>query len=164
MQLIRLLLLVVITSVSQFCAAQTDSVLQTLNQLPEKYIDQVAAKISIVDKKLSKQTLKALKKFEKQEARLQRKFPAKDSSSTQNTFEYSAQKIQQLTTAFSNMPDKAIDKFSGEYNAYLDTLKTTFKFLQQKGEKVINQSKAITDKLNGATSKLNVLQGKLQKN
>jgi hypothetical protein len=60
------------------------------------------------------------------------------------------------------MPDKAINKLQDEYNAYLDTLKTTFKFLQQKGG-TIGKSKELQDKLAQATSRLNILEGKLQK-
>jgi hypothetical protein len=145
------------------CKAQGDSTSQYKHQLPEKYIDQVTGKINSVDKKLSKQTLKALRKFEKLEAKLQRKIAVKDSTHSEQTLDYDPQKIKQLTAEFNNMPDKAINKLNGEYNAYLDTLKTSFKFLQQKGGKVISQSKAVTDKLKNATSKLNVLEGKLQK-
>ncbi len=163
MSLSRLFIFSLAICSSYISRAQTDSVQNTQLTLPEKYIDQVTGKISTVDKKISKQTLKALKKFEKLEARLKRKLNKKDSSGTIEQFEYSTQKIQQLTTEFTNMPDKAITKFTGEYNACLDTLKTTFKFLQQKSQTVINQSKAVTDKLSSATSKLNVLEGKMLK-
>jgi hypothetical protein len=160
---IRLLSVLLLTLTSYYCEAQTDSVLQSVQEIPSKYVDQVADKITTVDKKLSKQTLKALKRFEKLEARLKRRVVNKDSSDIQNGFDLSSQKLQRLTTEFSSMPDKAVDKLTGEYNAYLDTLKTSFKYLQQKGEKVISQSKEIKDKLSSATSKLNILQGKLQK-
>jgi hypothetical protein len=143
--------------------AQTDTLLQAPRQLPSNYLDQVSNKISSADKKISRQTVKALRKFEKLEARLRKKIPAKDAATAKDAFDYSAQKIQELTTEFNNMPYKAITKLTGEYNAYIDTLKTSFKFLQQKGEKIINQSKKVTDKLSNASSKLNVLEGKMLK-
>ncbi len=163
MGIIRLVTLLLLLFSSLCGKAQTDTALLVPGQLPANYLNQVSNKISSVDKKLSRQTLKALKKFEKLEARLRKKLPPKDSLSTKGAFDYSAQKIQELTAEFNNMPDKAITKLSGEYNAYIDTLKTSFKFLQQKAEKVINQSKKVTDKLSNASSKLNVLEGKMLK-
>ncbi len=143
------------------CKAQEDSLRQTLQEFPERSVSAISDKLTTIDKKLSKQTLKALRKFERQEAKLQRKLAAKDS--TLNTIKENAKKIEQLQTEFTNMPDKAINKLEGEYNAYLDTLQSTFKFLQQKGEPVLAKGKLLTNKLDAATSKLNVLQGKFQK-
>lgn len=159
----RLFILIIFLTVCCNSMAQSDTTVQSSGHIPEKYIDQVRGKISSVDKKLSRQTLKALNKFKKLEAKLKRKLADKDSVNSKTAFEYSTQKIQQLTTEFNNMPDKAISKLTGEYNAYLDTLKTSFKFLQQKGEKIVSQSKEITDKLSSASSKLNVLEGKFLK-
>lgn len=159
----RLLILMLFVFAAQCSKGQTDSMPMPSRQVSDKYLDEVSQKINSVDKKLSRQTLKALRKFEKSEARLQRKLGDVDSANSKNSFDYSKQRIQQLTAEFNAMPDKAIDKINGEYNAYIDTLKTSFKFLQQKGERAIQQSKAMTDKLKNATSKLNVLEGKLQK-
>lgn len=159
MSMKTLSILILILTASYTCEAQADTVLQ---QLPNNYLTSVTSKLTSVDKKLSKQTLKALRKFERLEAKLKRKLAAKDSTA-KTSFENSTAQLQQLATDFSNMPNKAIDKFTGEYNAYLDTLKTTFKFITEKGDKLIGKSKALTNKLSDATSKLNVLQGKFQK-
>jgi len=143
--------------------AQVDSVVQTTTEFPEKYISQVSDKVSDVDKKLTKQTQKVLEKFEKQEARILRILEKKDSTQSKDILVYSTQKIEQLQNDFINIPDKAITKFKGEYNAYIDTLKSSLKYLQEKGENLIGKSKQITDKLQLATSKINILDGKLQK-
>lgn len=142
---------------------KSDSVIQTITKLPSKYINKVENKLDEVDKKLSKKTLRALRKFEKQEKRINKLLAAKDSLAAKNVFAYSAEMIDQLVNEFQNMPDKVINKLDGEYNAYLDTLKSTFQFLKQKGDKLIGKSKVIQDKLSVATGKLNVLEGKLQK-
>jgi hypothetical protein len=160
---IRLATFLLLLFTSLCCEAQTDTFLQAPSQLPSNYLDQVSNKINSIDKKLSKQTLKALKKFERQETRLKRKLAGKDSATVKELFENSQQKLLQLKDGFVNMPDKAIDKLNDEYNAYLDTLKSTFKFLQQKSESLIEKSKMFTDKLSGTASKLNMLEGKLQK-
>jgi len=149
-------------SVSISFAQDADSVVINQN-FPEKYISKVSDKIADVDKKLSRQTQKILKTFEKQEARILKILAEKDSALSKDILTYGTQKIEQLQNDFINMPDKAITKFKGEYNAYIDTLKTSFKFLQEKGENLVGKSKQFTDKLQQATSKINVLDGKLQK-
>jgi hypothetical protein len=160
---IRFVTVLVLLFTSVYAKAQVGITLDSSGYLSPNYLEQVSNKLSSVDKKISKQTLKALKKFEKLEAQLRKKLPTKDSAIAKDVFDYNAKKIQELTAEFKNMPDKAITKFTGEYNAYLDTLKTSFKFLRQKGQEVINQSKKVTDKLSDATSKLNILEGKMLK-
>ncbi|MBK7885188.1 MAG: hypothetical protein IPJ81_16400 [Chitinophagaceae bacterium] len=154
------LLLVLILSVCISQAQHSDSIIAVTKQLPEKYISQIVDKVDNIDKKLSKQTLKALKKFERQEAKLKRKLIQKDSTAKE-LFAFTTEKINQLQGDFTALPDKAVDKFNGEYNAYLDTLKSTFKFLQQ--DNIISKSKLIQDKLKATADKINILEDKFQK-
>ncbi len=161
--LTRFFKLILLLLVSLQTIAQRDSIIQRVTDFPEKYISKVSDKVDEVDKKLSKQTLRLLKKFENEEARLLKILGRKDSTQSNDVLTYSAQRIEQLQDEFVNMPDKAITKFKGAYNAYIDTLKTSFKFLQEKGETLVGKSKVVTDKLKEATSKINVLDGKLQK-
>jgi len=158
-----LLIVTLVLLVPILCQAQLDNTVTSLQKFPEKYISKVSNKVDEVDKKLSKQTLKLLKKFKKQEAKLLKMLGEKDSTQSKDAITYSTQKIEKLQDEFVNMPDKVITKFKGEYNAYIDTLKTSFKFLQEKGNNLVGKSKVVTDKLKQATSKINVLDGKLQK-
>ena len=160
---IRLFITILVLFTSEYCVAQVDSLLETGKNLPDKYISKVSDKVDAVDQKLSKQTLKLLKQFRKEEAKLLKIIGEKDSTQSKDVLIYSAQKIEQLQNEFINMPDKAATKFKGEYNAYIDTLKTSFKFLQEKSNNLVGKSKVVTEKLTQATSKLNVLDGKLQK-
>lgn len=154
------LLLLLMINIS-ICHAQiSDSVDLAIRQVPEKYISKISDKVNDIDKKLSKQTLKALRKFEQQEAKIKRKLLQKDSTIKQ-AFAFSTQKLNELQSDFTSLPDKAVNKLNGEYNAYLDTLQTTFKFLQQ-GD-LVNKSKQIQDKLSGTSAKIDVLENKLQK-
>lgn len=144
-------------------ARSQDDSAQRQQLLPEKFITQVSGKLSAVENKLSRQTLKALKKFEQQERKLKAKLQKKDSSATKEIFLGSAEKIQQLQIEFESLPDKAISKLKGEYDAYMDTLQTTFKYLKDKVNSTSGKAKEIEEKLKQATSKLNLLQSKLQK-
>ena len=140
-----------------------DSLVNTLQHFPERFVTNVSDKVSGIDAKLSKQTLKALKYFKKQENKLNRKLAAKDSLAAKNVFAYGNQKLNQLEDQFKQTPDKALKKLGGEYNAYVDTLKSTFKFLKANGSKVSGYTDAAKIKLESATGKLNILEEKFQK-
>jgi len=157
---VRLLILISLVFFWIHAAAQTDSSQQTISQLPENYITEVATKISRVDEKLSRQTRKALQKFDKLETKLKRRIAQKDSINT--TAGYNTSKIDQLQVEFNNTSAKAVTVFNGEYNAYVDTLRSTLKFLQQQPA-LSGISKQIAQKLSHATDKLAVLEGKLLK-
>ncbi|MBP8114019.1 MAG: hypothetical protein KAY50_01620 [Chitinophagaceae bacterium] len=62
MSLIRLFTKILIVCASQHCLAQADSLLQSAKDFPEKYIPKSTDKVDDDDRKLSKQTLKLLKK------------------------------------------------------------------------------------------------------
>ena len=163
MSTIRFILVTLALNLFYPVSAQQDSALQTIREFPDKYISTISDKISDVDKKLSKRTLKVLKQFENEEAKILKKISAKDSTQAKDILTKTTQKIEQLQNEFVNMPDKAITKLTATYNSYLDTLKTSFKFLQQKGGNIVGKSKQFTDKITEATSKINILEGKFQK-
>lgn len=110
-----------------FCKAQQPDSLRAIKNFPERYISRINSKVDAVDKKLSRQTLKALKRFKQQETKLEKRLYAKDSVAAANIFGYSAQKLGQLQEDFTNMTGKILTRFDGEYNAYVDTLKCAFK-------------------------------------
>ena len=142
------------------CAAQTDAAAKSELQFSEKFLTKIAAKISRVDSKLSKQTFKALQKFERLEEELRRKIVAKDS--VKRTLLCSNDKLEQLRNEFIDTSRKAVAGFNGDYNAYTDTLRCTLKFLQQQLS-LPGNSRNINDKLQQASDRLRLLEGKLSK-
>ncbi len=60
---------------------QSDTSLNTLQQLPDKYYTQVDKKLHRAEKKLTAKSQKYLTKFQKQESRLQQKLMVLDSTS-----------------------------------------------------------------------------------
>jgi hypothetical protein len=134
-----------------------------LLQSPENFIEQVSGKISRVQRRLEKQTLKVLRKYNRQEQKLHARLFAKDSMVAKEVFQASIEKVKQLQNEFESVPDRAMTKIKGEYDAYMDTLQSTFKFLKGKINVADEKTKALQQKLTTATSKLNVMQGKLQK-
>jgi hypothetical protein len=139
--------------------AVTGDTMQPAPPLPGNYFDKVEQKFSSVTAKLDKQTLKAIRKFRRQESKLQKLLAKKDSATTADIFNGSTAYLQNLEQQFTNTGGKAINKLQGEYNAYLDTLKTTFKFLEKAG----GHGNSATAKLQAAMSKVNGLEGKFLK-
>ena len=126
-----LLILLLLTGIVYKSNAQvSDSIIPISNSIAKNYTSQIANKIDLIDKKLSRQTIKALQEFERQEAKLKKKLVQKDSTAKE-LFAFTNKKMHQLQADFMNMPDKMITKINEEYNAYLDTLQSTFKFLQK---------------------------------
>src|ERR1035437_6492876 len=118
MRFIQLLLCLSFLSITNNVLSQkTDS---TDINFPEKYLDKVSAKVSGIENKLSTKTIKALERFKKQQAKLQRLLSKTDS--VENTTVTSApDKIKQLQDDFKNVTGKISSKLSGQYNAYIDT-------------------------------------------
>lgn len=137
-----------------------DSTINMAKPLPEKHLSNLMDKIEDIDKKVSTRTQKTLKKFRKQEIKIEKKLIAKDSASKKN-FDFAADKINQLQQDFSNFPNNAVNNFNETYNAYLDTLKSTLLFLRQNEQ--VNKSEQMEDKLRTVSEKINALENKLHK-
>ncbi len=106
----------------------SDSTLTALQGLPSKYYASVDKKINYVNDRLTRKTLKYLRKFQRQEAKLQKRMqqlnPAAAINKADATYNNFTQKIKSKTGIFGKA-------FSGLYNPYLDTLGSSLSFLKQ---------------------------------
>jgi hypothetical protein len=128
--------------------------------LPKGYCEKLTQKLDGAATQLNKQTLKAIRQFKRQEAKLQKLLAKKDSAGTAALFNGSTAYLQNMEQQFTETSDKAMDKLQGAYNAYLDSLATTFQFLQQPAMLL---PKATLQKLQGASNQLGLLTNKLAK-
>ena len=156
---VRVLIIFPLYFSSPHCLAQSDNVLQPLSRFPGNYINEIAARISRVDKKLSRQTLKALQQFERLEAGAIKKIETKDSLTA--SLLNSKDKLEHLKREFADSAHQVLTRFAGEYNAYLDTLHSTLKFLEQRSALPGNSSQL--ERIKQVSDKLTVLEGKLIK-
>ena len=108
-------------------AQQADS-LAAIGNIPSRYYSDAGKKLSEVNEKLTKKSLRYLRKFQKQEERLQRKLQQVNPNTVINkadsTYSNLAEKIKSKTGIFGKT-------FSGLYNPYLDTLGSSLSFLKQ---------------------------------
>lgn len=96
-------------------------------ELPAKYLSKLQSKASSFEEKLDKQSDRILDKMFRREEKLYKKLAKKDSLKAKTMLAESKQKYQQLQEKLKNpIPGK-----KGAYIPYLDTLKTSLKFLDQ---------------------------------
>jgi hypothetical protein len=127
--------------------------------LPSNFIDKVNRKASLAEKQLTNKTEKYLAKLQKQEARLKKKLAKIDSLAANNIFNDAIgqyDKFQQnLTSKTAGIASKA-----KQYLPFFDTLKTSFKFLEE-NKHLLKNVKESSSRLKESMSKLQSLDDKL---
>lgn len=135
---------------SSKCHAQADSVLQSLQQLPEKYINKIDSKIEKYGDRINKKTEKTLEKLSRWENKLhgllKKVNPAaaeKLFGNNQTTFASLLQKIKEGKTIAEN--------YHAKFDDYKDKLTSSFKYLEQQKEelkgKLVQPIRAVNKKI-----------------
>ncbi|PSL34558.1 hypothetical protein [Chitinophaga ginsengisoli] len=123
-------------------------------ELPAKYLSQVKQKSMHVEEQVNKRADKALSRLLRQEKKMKARLWKVDSVAAGNIFSKSIDSLGSLKAGLKN-------KVTGKLplgNSYLDSLGSSLKFLEGKGE-LLGASKG---KLAGVTGNIESLQGKLQ--
>jgi hypothetical protein len=149
------LLLTAIFFCISHCSIAQDS-LSFNKTISDNYLEIVAGKAGKVEEKLDRQSQKALERFQKQEARLYNKLSKIDSSKATAL-------LNKATDQYKSL-EQRLEKglLSKSYNASLDTVFTSLKFLQQNSE-WLSKSKDARVKLQQAIGKVGGLKSKFQK-
>lgn len=131
-----------------------DTALAPNAPLPAAYLDKVSGRISSIEQKLDKHTLKALTALEKQEQKMRSKLARLDSAKAKEVF-------NDIQEHYSSIKQK-LEHPEGltSYIPYFDTLKTSLKFLSQHKE-LLSKADDIEDKLEGTLSKVKGLENSL---
>jgi hypothetical protein len=135
MGLARHLILTLLIFTSQYCKAQADTTVQSIQQLPLKYINQIDSKIDKYSRRITTKTEKTLTKLarweEKIKTLLEKTSPETAHrlfASNQLTFASALEKYKQ---------DEAIfNKQRAKYNEYRDKLTTSINYLADQKEKL----------------------------
>jgi len=155
MRNIRLQLLILVLAVSHAANSQ-DTTHSDVSKIPTRYLETVSKKANTIQQNLDKKSEKVLASMQKEEAKLQKKLAKVDSLAANNIFRDAESKYKQLQSKLEGT------KSFSSYIPHLDTLATSFRFLEQNQEwlKSVKEGK---EKLEDASSKLKELQSKLQK-
>lgn len=110
-----------------------DSLLDAIPDFPKQYFSKVESKLASVNEKLTKKSLKYLKKLKKQEDRIQKYLAKLNLQSAENLTSTISNKYVQLSQQLISKSAVMNKMPSGDYSAYLDTLNTSLSFLKQFG-------------------------------
>jgi hypothetical protein len=125
-----------------------------LHSLPSNYLSQVSSKLDGISDKLDKKSGKALSQLQKQEDKIRRKLSRLDSSKAKQVFGDAEQKYNELQQKLNNPSSLT------QYIPYLDTLKTSLKFLEN-NKGLLGKVKDLDKSFSGASGKLKSLETSL---
>jgi hypothetical protein len=128
----------------------------SLSSLPANYLSQLSGKLNDVSDKLDKKSSKALSQLQRQEEKIRRKLSRLDSSKAKQVFSDAEAKYKELEQKLNNPSSLT------QYIPYLDTLKTSMKFLENNKE-LLGKVKDLDKTFSGATDKLKGLESSLAK-
>jgi hypothetical protein len=119
--------------------------------LPGQYLSSLSKRVNDLDHKLDKKSEKALAQLVKQENKMKSKLVKLDSLKASQVFSGAEEKYNRLKQKLNN-PGKLT-----QYLPYLDTLKTSMKFLEQ-NKSVLSNVKNLDKQLSGAMDKVKGLE------
>lgn len=150
-----------ISRVSEKYHAEEDSLRQKINRVPEKYLSQAKQKSDKLQRQITRRSDKALSLFMKQEEKLKRKLGRIDSLKANQLFAGSLDSLGGLKNRMRSKLGKLSGPLSQAGGPYLDSLGNSLAFLKESKD-LLQQSKGITDKLNGSLKSVDNLKDKLQ--
>jgi hypothetical protein len=116
------------------------------------YAVQVGAKAEKLQAKLERQSTKAVKRLQKQEARIKAKMARTDSLKAAEIFGHAEQSYEELQKRIANASGR-------QYIPSLDTLSVSLRFLEQNSSAINGER----DKIKQALAKVNGLEGQFQR-
>jgi len=138
------------------CAYAAKAQDTSLQQLPAAYLSKVSARVEDLKGDIDRKSQKAIAQLQKQEEKIKRKLSRIDSSKAKEVFGSAEDKYKSLQQKLENPRELT------SYIPYLDTLKTSLKFLQS-NKQYFADIKAAEGKLGQAAAKVKDLQSSLAK-
>ncbi len=135
MSLIRLLFLLLFTVTSHYCEAQTDSVLQSLQQLPNKYLNQIDSKIDKYTNRITNKTEKTLTKLSRWENKIKTLLEKANPEAAQKLFGNNQLTFTTALEKYKN-GEAILNNQRAKYNEYRDKLTTSINYLETQKEQL----------------------------
>src|SRR5688500_17287406 len=108
-----------------FSQDEGNDTISSLNRVSDKYYTTVSSRLHTIEEKVGKKSVKALQQFIKQEKKLLKKFTRIDSNAARQLMSDATEKYTRLQQQLYGSQKQL------QYIPYLDTLKTSLKFLDQ---------------------------------
>ncbi len=125
-----------------------------------KYVETVNKKANEFNGKAEKYSDKMLNRLIRQEKKMQRKMMKVDTLLAKSLFAYSIDSLKKFQQILKSKEEKINRILGGEYFSYLDTAKSSLRFLQD-ASKLMNSGGELKEKLSSSIGKFNELENKL---
>jgi hypothetical protein len=142
-----------------------DSVTGKLVNFPSRFFGRIQTKAAGLDQRITRSTEKYLQRLAKKEDRLRRKLFRQDSAAAlrifgKNPLDYNAL-LAKLQNSGSGVASGVPAAAGGVYQPYLDSVKTSLKFLQQ-NKSLLNNGAQYEGAMNSSLAQVSQLQDKMQ--
>lgn len=135
--------------------------LSSIDSITTKTIGKIEKKYRSLTDKLVRNSAKTLRRLQRKEAQLQKKLASRDSSATKQLFAQSRQQYDKLLKLTGDTSKNLVSTFR-DYIPNLDSLQTTFAFLQQRGIMIPGIPSEKLAQLQSASTQITQLQKQLQ--
>lgn len=148
-------------------AQRVDAVADQSVNLPSAFFNRVHAQSARLEKAITRQTEKYLERLDRKEAKLRKKLYRQDSAAAIRIFGNHPLDYEALAQRLENASTTGVANATGKIGAgntylpYLDSVKTSLRFLQQNPKLLSNRS-SIQTQLNSSLGQVNQLQNKVQ--
>lgn len=140
-------------------AQDRNGTIDKLIDLPSSFFQKIHTGVAKAQAQLEKQTEKYLRKLARQEAKLKHKLSRIDSTASQQLFANSATTYEDLLKRLKEKRE-GNDPFQNSYVPFLDTLKTSLRFLDQSSQLDLQKIPNASAEVKAALTQLSQLQGK----
>jgi len=130
MSLTRLFILLLLIMTSHYCEAQTDSVIQTLKELPLKYINQFDSKIDKYSNRITSKTEKTLTKLSKWENKIKTLLQKANPEAAERLFGAGKPTFNTVLQKFHE-GQTITEGYKAKYDEYRDKLTTNIQYIEQ---------------------------------
>jgi hypothetical protein len=161
-----LLLVALIWACSSHSDAQSDSAVQKaasiLNRLSDKTLNSIQKKYHKLQTKIASYSKHSLERMEKEEQKLQKKLASNDSLGSKSSFGSIKEKYADMIQRTQNPAGNISGASLNEYLPGLDSLQTTFAFLEKTGLKIPGVPAEKLAQIQGISAQLKSLQAQVQ--
>ncbi len=153
MSLSRLYILTALIFTTQYCVAQGDSTIQSLQQLPLKYINQIDSKIEKYSNRITGKTEKTLTKLSRWENKIKTLLQKASPETAERLFGEGKTTFTTLLHKYKE-GQTITEGYKARYDEYRDKLITSIKYIEQQKQNLVTK---IVQPVNKATKKLQQL-------
>jgi len=143
------------------CHAQSvDSLTGKVARFPSRWLQRIGSSTSSLNRQLTDETSSCLQKMARREEKMRQRLAAVDPAAAHRLFDGVAERYAVLTQQIKKDTGSRGQGFSGQYPAYLDSLKGSVAFLQEHPD-LLSSAKGASGQLQATSLSLQAIQARM---